>query len=324
MNYRIIFSMKFLFLFAVQSIAFVCFTSCRVYILESRVPTKTPQTPPPDAPIVSDTYKYVVNNAFSTVTRCLINPDNTLTGANCIVVANSDPIFDGISGISIYENYGYVTNLFSNSIAVCHIGPNGVWDPCQDAGVSFLNQPSFIFFTNSTAIYITNSGSNDITFCTNILPNGVLNNCTVTSSTFNNPSGITISGSRAYITNYGNNTVSKCSVSITGDLASCTSVANSSFINPQGVAVYGNYVYITNYNGTVSICSSDLNTCGTSSFSFGEPLQHIKIDNTSAYITSLFSGIVELCSINSETGQFDSCNQTPPSYDFRFDIIGIF
>lgn len=324
--------MKSLILSSLQTMAFFLLLSCarRSGSIDPPPPSNSPPSSNPSTPVVPTpvvsvvTYRYVATNTADMVSRCLINnSDGGL--ANCSTVATGIPSFNGISGVAIFGNYGYVTNLNTNTVTVCTVGDT--WSSCADAGVSssILNSPSSIVFSSSSAIYITNNGANNVILCTGIAPNGTLSGCaSMGGAVFNRPSGIAINGTSAYVTNYGNNTVLKCNVSNVGVLNSCSVSADPSFVNPQGIAVNGNYVYITNTSsGTVSICSSNLSSC-TASSSFGDLPMDIKITNGFAYISLYFSGIVERCSINSSSGLFSVCDSNATNYNFGIPIIGLF
>lgn len=295
-------------------------SSCSISIQSSS--DQSPEAPAQPTTDPVSPYKYIATAFVDTISRCTVNQsDGTLS--NCVVVANSNPSFSIVFGVSIHGNYGYVTNYGTNTVSVCQIDLNGMWSSCMNAGVNGLSNPSSILFANNGLVYITNSLSNSITICTEIQGNGTLSNCHNATPSFNRPSDIVISGNDAYISSYAENRIYKCNV-VANDLSSCNNLyPTSAFFCPQNLSLFQNHLYIANVcTDTVSICSISTDNC-VSSMHFSDLPTGIKVENSRAYITLQLEGIIELCSINNTTGLFDHC---APATDDNFEgpTMGIF
>mgnify|MGYP003433572662 CR=1 FL=1 len=109
-------------------------------------------------------YAYITNSNDE-VTQCSINPDDgLLQNCNKVTITNGEDPAGTLSGITIYDNKAYITDLVANSVYLCDIDPqNGNISsncPATGAPTGLFNQPSGISISSAYAgtAYISNLG----------------------------------------------------------------------------------------------------------------------------------------------------------------------
>lgn len=89
---------------------------------------------------------------------------------------------------------------------------------------------------NPQYMYVTNNNVNQVTGC--LVSGSTISGCAASSSSaFNQPYGIAVSGANAFVTNYGGRTVVTCARSGTA-LSSCSSTG-SGFTGPTDITLVG-------------------------------------------------------------------------------------
>lgn len=258
-------------------------------------------------------YAYIMN-LTNTVTKCDIQDDNGNL-SNCQPATQN--VLGAGSGIAFNDGYAYISSSMpaDNSVTSCTVdNANGNLTLCSAiVGDYFGARDIGIYKSNA---YIVSSSDNQVIQCGlgNI---GLLDNCTVTGSGFNYPSGIAFANSYAYITNFGSGiiesaSISQCSINSNGKFGSCNKTG-SAFDYPTKIAVNGNYAYITNYTSSIiTQCSinttnGNLTNCTTINNSLINFPLGIQFNNGYAYIAETGNRTITKCTVNNSNGSFSNC-----------------
>ena len=223
-------------------------------------------------------YAYITNSNDE-VTQCSINPDDgLLQNCNKVTITNGEDPAGTLSGITIYDNKAYITDLVANSVYLCDIDPqNGNISsncPATGAPTGLFNQPSGISISSAYAgtAYISNLGGT-ATLCS-VLGGGPLGKCQPAPQV-QNMLGVSISPENyAYFTSPTG--ILACALnSPFGSITSCTTTGNIS--SPTGIYSVASFVYVTDTTAnSVSRCTADpltgaLSNCEATGSGFRSP-----------------------------------------------------
>lgn len=173
------------------------------------------------------------------VVKCAVDPaTGALAVASCTYLLNiPDDAFNDIDvGISINNDYSYITDFGNDKIIKCTVTPaTGDFTDCADTATGFSG-PSGIAFNNAYA-YITNKNNNTVSICAVNPETGALSGCSASTETgFNVPTSIAIHKGSAYVVNQGSHSISQCTIGLNGILQDCDQTASITF--PRSIAIY--------------------------------------------------------------------------------------
>lgn len=261
---------------------------------------------------------YIVNYGSNTVHKCRIGESGSLS--NCIAENGvAGGLLSGPTGIAFNDEktYAYITSEGSDMLTICSVNAtNGELNECSNNAVyNTLYRPSGVAISNRT-IYIVNHDDSFI-ICT--VNNAALTNCVVRDSIMPDyhPNNIAVNKFESvpfyYITAKSNNHIVICN-SILPDLALCNysvSVEAATSMAFNKIAS-GTYAYITTQNNEIIKCKAGngaLNECTNISVDNIDNPSDIAFDESGmyAYISNFGSNKITICSVDSTSGDFNSC-----------------
>ena len=242
----------------------------------------------------------------------------------CFQICVAQPLTTGNVSMEIVKQ-AFVVNYEGNSISVCTIGSDGMFNDCNNFDSGFRG-PIDIALAGDKA-YVTNLSKRLITVC-DILSNGSLVNCMAGARQFGTYSRyfIDVAGERAYLTNRDDDRITVCAIISDGALASCDSTSPNTmqFDAPRGIAVNGEKAYVANGNNSVSVCdiqesNSMLTNCYATETVFDVP-HDISIQSNRLYISNFGGDSITVCDIDGSDGGLTNCRPTGSELDGPFDI----
>ncbi|MDD3265563.1 MAG: hypothetical protein PHC75_00100 [Burkholderiales bacterium] len=205
----------------------------------------------------SPQFVYINNSAESGYSQCIVrSTTGAIKDGSCKNIVNHS-LFNGPSGIALYNNFAYILNRDSNSYTLCKMNESvGIEsDTCINPSMSSsLGQPWGITFHGGSA-YVTNVSTNEVLQCSINSSSGLLDSCTSLSIDLGSPAGIASDNKYLYITSILRNSYVQCPISLSGnvDTSSCNEIIPTGagmLHNPAGISVGGGHVYFINSNLT--------------------------------------------------------------------------
>jgi 6-phosphogluconolactonase (cycloisomerase 2 family) len=241
------------------------------------IPTPTPLLPPveetaqPSPTPVTLTVAYVANHNANSISACLVNPD---TGK--MTPINGSPFAAGSGPCAItvdpWGHFAYVACLALNGISQYSIDrTTGELDDMGGTLFETGNGPSSLVIDSSRKLYVTNSGSNNVSLFSIEESYSMVTELTGEGSPFSTgtcPMSIIIDpqGKYSYIVNRYSNNISAYSINAgTGALTELTA-AGSPFATGSGpvfiaITPSGKFAYVTNDGSdNISAYSIDAST----------------------------------------------------------------
>ena len=228
----------------------------------------------------------------------------------------------GSSSSSSTPIYAFITSPNNNSYIECQVGASGIESSTcallKPTGTGALSVPNTIVINNGMS-FTTNMGNNTITqcgsgSCSNLIPAGL-----------NAPQGLAIGNGFVYITNNGDGngtSYTQCNINSSGiESSTCATVAPTgagTMTGPSGIAVDSNFAYILSNESSYTQCNLGVsgiesNTCNTGSFSAGNNIRGIAVNNGYAYVTNGGSNNIIQCNVNSNGIESNTCTTITPT-----------
>ncbi|WP_158617474.1 YncE family protein [Legionella sp. km772] len=212
-------------------------------------------------------------NASATITatrKAQTSNSATLNVNDYVFIANR-VAFTGTTVSSCFLNQAVVTALSLN--------------PCNaqtGAPFPFTGPGNIAVNPAGTIAYVTNTGSQSVSYCSINVNTGALTNCKSTGNGFYQPVGITVSNDNrfAYVSDYNNGLIT-CPINrTTGALSNCIA-NNTGIVFPQAIAIHPkqSYVYVSNAGYYIYYCAINLVT--------GSVSNCLEIDSSANYANAL-------------------------------------
>lgn len=274
----------------------------------------------------SPQFVYINNSAESGYSQCIVSSTTgEIKDSSCKNIVNPS-LFNGPSGIALYNNFAYILNRDSNSYTLCRMNESvGIEsDTCINPSISSaLGQPWGITFHGNSA-YITNVSINEVLQCNINSSSGFLDSCTSLTIDLGSPAGITSDDNYLYITSILRNSYIQCPIDLSGNVntSSCNEIiptGSGVLHNPAGISVNSGYAFLINSNLAGGLannsgytqCKVDGSgikpeTCNTVTGFGANPIDSA-INNGNIYITSAGNSTYSTCQLGANGISSASC-----------------